>query len=534
MSFAGGDRVSYGTLLLWGGSAFYTQAEVYSLGAAPSTGAFYQVDSLDLVTAATWRTSGTFRPSTAAGKYMRFNMSGTAPWAVMGDIQGTGTVSLSSFDPGAQQRAHLAWAGRPYWSDDPAGWDYTGAGFFDHPAFIMSDYRTKRLRMGDVTLVDSASGYATVPAAAVAYEDAGALRKHYSGASGMGELYDDFAFTSGLRRYYWDVYAQGGAGANTLNAYNYHTADASHVYAQSAAAGSVAAVQAQQASLSAIDGAARNGMADSYHLELALAGSHTRNDTGSHVDLDSWTGALALSRKVEHGMGQALFGIFGEFGAGEYESFTSVPRYGDVFGEGDVRTYGGGLFARNAFPTGTVVEATVRGGGIRNKFRLTRDPWAQWPQAHNAESDSSYLGGHVGLAQVIEITGSSEIEAYGRYFLTRTPSDSFMTASGDRISIDSFSSSRVRAGGRYTMSLPAGTLRLYLGLAAEHEFDGKVTGRNGEDPFLHSVDTSGTSGFGELGVSFTPSEAVSLSLGAFGWTGQQKGAGGNASLSFTF
>jgi hypothetical protein len=45
---------------------------------------------------------------------------------------------------------------------------------------------------------------------------------------------------------------------------------------------------------------------------------------------------------------------------------------------------------------------------------------------------------------------------------------------------------------------------------------------------------SGTSGFGELGLNVNPTENLTLSLGAFGWAGNQKGGGGSASLNFSF
>jgi outer membrane autotransporter protein len=233
-------------------------------------------------------------------------------------------------------------------------------------------------------------------------------------------------------------------------------------------------------------------------------------------------------------MGQTVFGIFGEFSSGDYETFAYIPRYGDVFGDGDVKTFGGGLFVKNIFPSDTVVELTFRGGGVRNEFRMTRDPWAANPGVHNAKTDSSYMGGHIGVAQMFDLTEAGRLEAYGRYFLTHMPSDTFTTNFGDPITIDSFDSSRIRLGGRYTQTLPTESLQLYFGLAAEQEFDGKVTGRNGPDPFLHSVDMSGTSGFGELGLDFKPTEELTLSIGAFGWAGRQKGAGGNVAVNFSF
>jgi hypothetical protein len=296
----------------------------------------------------------------------------------------------------------------------------------------------------------------------------------------------------------------------------------------------IASNQSFETSLSAIDGAFQHGLVDRYHIGAAFSGSHTRTKTGSHVDVDNWSGAISLSRKSENVLGQTVFGIFGEFGKGDYDTYTSIPRYGELFGEGEAKTFGGGIFIRNLFPTNTSVELSVRGGGIRNEFRLRHDPWTLHPEVHNSNTDSSYIGGHIGVTQGFDLTDTSLLEAYGKYFLTHSPEDTFTTAFGDLITVDPFNSSRLRVGGRFTQTLPAETLKLYVGLAAEQEFDGEVTGKLGPDPFLHTVDTGGASGFGELGLSFTPTESVTLSLGGFGWAGRQKGAGGSAAVDFNF
>jgi hypothetical protein len=530
------DFVIFNTLLMWRGAVFNTAAEVYSAANAPTTGHFYRADSLDLVTSARWNSAGLFEPDSAPGPgrdYMRFNMTDISPDALMGDMAGAVSASLARFNPMLQHEAYLGWAGRPLFSDDPANWDYRGTGFFDFPAFLMSGYQTKRLHLGNVTLLDQVNYNSPDPA--LVTEDVANMRKHYnSSGSAFGPLYDDFAYTAGLRRYYWDVYVQGGAQANQLIAYNYYTADASKIYAQAAAASGIAVNQAFQASMAAIDNAFRHGLVDHYHVEAAFSGSHTRTDTGSHVDVDNWSGALALSRKSENSLGQTIFGIFGEFSTGSYDTFTQVPRYGDLTGDGDVRTYGGGIFLKNLFPTNTVVEASVRGGGFRNEFRLTKDPWILHPGIHNGDTDGTYVGGHIGVAQRIDVADGGQLEAYGRYFLTRTRSDTFRTTFGDEISMDAFTSSRVRVGGRWTQTLPAETVQLYFGLAFEHEFEGKVTGKNGPDPFTHTVETTGSSGFGELGLNINPTDNLTLSVGAFGWAGQQKGVGGNVAVNFSF
>jgi hypothetical protein len=539
------DYITFPSLLFWADSKFIASENVNDAyvftGTAPAQNYVYQVNNMDLVTGAEWKTLGTYRPDTGSGHYMRFNMADIDPGGTMLNFSGQGTVSLADFDPMSQHEAYLALPDRPRYANDPANWDYGWTGgasdFFTAPAFIMSPYQSKRLHLGKVVLInniDYGSINTSLPRYAV---DAANSRIHYiSSGSALGPLYDDFAFTSGLRRYYWNVYAQQGGGGDpdTLIADNYYTADASHVFAQAAAASSIAVNQTFLASMTAMDNAFRSGMVDRYHMEASFAGSHVRTETGSHVNVDNWSGALALSRKSSHSLGETVFGIFGEFSTGDYDTFTQVPRYGDVFGDGDVKTYGGGIFIKNVFTSNTMIEASVRGGGFRNEFRLKGDPWIPNREIHDADTDGTYLGGHVGVTQRVQIGDSSLVDAYGKYFITHTASDSFTTSFGDEIFMDSFNSSRVRVGGRWTEDFSSKKIRLFFGLAYEHEFDGKVTGKNGPDPFAHTVDPTGSSGFGELGLNFNPMENLTVTVGAFGWAGQQKGAGGNAGLNFSF
>jgi hypothetical protein len=542
------DTVIINTLLLKPGSSFRTSGDVFTdTTVGPPTGSskYYQVDNLDIVTDATWATAGTYMPDTSDGNYMRFNMANISPSATMVhivDVAGNGqAVSLTNFSPMAQHEAFLANQDRPVFADDPANWDFDWthgvSNFFTTPAFIMSPYQTKRLHLGNVVLLDNID-YASLSGlpATIAVTDGN--RTHYvSDNSALGPLYDDFAYTAGLRRYYWDVYTQDNSGSgdpDQLIAFNNYTADASYIYAQAATASSVAVNQTFQVSLAVMDNALRAGLVDHYHIEAAFSGSHVRTETGSHVDVDNWSGALALSRKSDHSLGETVFGIFGEFGTGGYDTFASVPRYGDLFGDGDVRTYGGGIFMKTIFTSRTILEASVRGGGFRNEFRLKGDPWVQHPEMHNADTGGTYLGGHVGVTQQFELRDSSLLETYGKYFVTRTNSDSFRTSFGDEISIADSTSSKIRVGGRWTEDISAEKIQFYFGLAFEHEFDGKVTGKNGPDPFLHTVNPTGTSGFGELGLNFNPMENLSVTVGAFGWAGQQKGGGGNAAINFSF
>jgi hypothetical protein len=526
------DDIAFETLFSRPQSSLVTAAEVYT-DTKPANGVFYQVRNLDIVTSAVWSTDGTYSPHSLDFDYMRFDMSDIQPSAVILDFSGDGTVHLEHFDPMAQHEKYLNNASRPRYSDDPAYRTYANSFVSDAdtaPAVITSAYQTKQLHLGHITLVSKTDGSSD---SSLTTTDAEGNIHFNSGSSSLGSLYNDFAFTSGLRRYYFDLYIDNGTG-RALMANNYYTADASKVFAQSAASGVISVNQTFENTLTAIERTFSLASADKVSVEAIIGGSSVKAETGSHAKVKNFSSALAVSKKFEHNAGVSALGIFAEYGDGGYDTFASVPRYGDVFGEGDVRTIGGGLFFKTQLRSDFFLAASIRGGSIQNDFSLKQDPWIQHPEVHSADTSSSYTGLHVEVGRVFRYSDMGEIEGYGQFFWTHSPEDQFTTRFGDHITIDSFDSTRARAGARIKNSLNSDSLQFYFGLAAEHEFDGKLSGRLNDDAFPHSVELQGTSAFGEMGLSIMPSENVSIIVGAYGWAGKLKGAGGGASINFSF
>jgi hypothetical protein len=532
------DSVSFGTLVLHPGAEFRTGAHVYT-DRAPAGANGYRVASLDVIAGGTWETSGTFRPDSAHGGYMRFDMKDAEPGAVLASIKGSGSVSLAAFDPMAQHEAYLASPGRPSRSDDPAYRDYPGAS--DAPAFITSPYGTKRLHLGQIVLIDRISGYGDIPAA-LADED-GKGRKHYrSTGSASGPLHDGFAFTAGLRRHYWDVYAESEAAGGRLVAENSRTADASLVYALGSFASLELAHRTGEASLAALESAARAGHAGRWHLGAAASASDLRTWTGSRVDLKARHLTVSLSYRIAHGpdgapagsRGETILGIFGESGTGSYDTSASVPGYGVLHAAGDAEIRGAGLFVRTASAGGLFLEASARAGRVENSFRLEGDPWAALPRVHDADFAASYEGFHLGLGKAFALSERVSLVAYARYYRTRIGECSSVTAAGDPITLSPAVSSRLRVGLGADVALGDTGLGLHFGIAGEREFDGRASGLNGIDRFAGGPDPRGTSAIAELGLSWKPAPGVTVTAAGFGVSGRQKGGGGTLSLGFSF
>ncbi|MDR1296456.1 MAG: autotransporter outer membrane beta-barrel domain-containing protein [Deltaproteobacteria bacterium] len=155
---------------------------------------------------------------------------------------------------------------------------------------------------------------------------------------------------------------------------------------------------------------------------------------------------------------------------------------------------------------------------------------------HSYNSDNNYYGAHFGLGQKFNLTESITLEGYGKYFWTGTNKDEFTTRFGDDVVIDKADSSRGRLGARFSQSLADDKFKFYVGAAAEQEFDGRITGTMAGDPFSNAPTIKGTSGFGEIGISPSPTESRNITIDAevFGWAGRQQGIGGSSTFSFSF
>ncbi|MCL2029441.1 MAG: autotransporter outer membrane beta-barrel domain-containing protein [Deltaproteobacteria bacterium] len=539
----GVDVVHFNTLKLNPGATFETEGAAVGFFGRPGAYNGYQVNNLDLITHGRWLTNGDYSPDNTTtypqvkNDYIRFDMSNIRPNHLMLnmiEVGYTGQASLENFDPVAQHEAYLDDDNRPQWSDDPGYRPDLVGGESVNPAFLTSVYQTKRLHLGHVTLIDRTDGTFIDPGSTYRGADG---NLHYQADSALGDLYSDFAYTAGLRRYYWDVHVvdRDNNIDMPLMAHNYFTADATRVMAQAALAGLLVPVESFQSStLGALQEAGQRGANETLALGARIAGSRFRHDTGSDVTVNGFFATLTASRSSETGLGLSTLGAFVEYGHGNYDTYSFIPRYGEVFGDGRGRSLGGGLFLTNNFRNGSNLEASFRGGGTRNRYKVNRDPWAAHPGVHAFETNNYYLGAHLGLGHGFKLDDNFGLEPYVKGFWTRSAADSFTTDFGDLVQMEAIDSLRSRLGARLNFAHDNGAVSGYLGAAWEHEFMAESKGLFAGDPITNPPDLKGASLFGELGLNINANENASLNFGLFGLTGQQKGLGGQAMLELKF
>ena len=94
-------------------------------------------------------------------------------------------------------------------------------------------------------------------------------------------------------------------------------------------------------------------------------------------------------------------------------------------------------------------------------------------------------------------------------------------------------SSRLRFGTRFTYDVNP-TVSPYVGVAREHEFDGRARGTTyGYD--ISSPSLRGDTGIGEIGISLAPEELpITLDFTVQGYVGKREGVTGSVFFKYAF
>lgn len=325
-----------------------------------------------------------------------------------------------------------------------------------------------------------------------------------------------------------------------------HATDQSKALSEGFLSGVGLAVQgadlaAGQGTLAAVNAARSTGQSMGFAGFGALSGASTRYDTGSHVDMYSLSllTGLALGADIggENGPGRLTVGAFFEYGNGSYDTYNSFSNAASVHGDGNSHYLGGGLLARMDFaPTGPgrfYAEASGRAGSLHNSYNNSDLRDASGRTA-DYDSDTPYYGLHFGAGYVWNFNDKASLDLYGKYFWTRVQGDSLTLSTGEHLKFEDVDSNRLRFGGRLAYTVNE-YIAPYVGAAWEHEFNGKArAATNGFD--IDAPNLRGDTGIGELGLTWTPSVDLPLSvdLGVQGYTGKREGVSGALQVKWEF
>ena len=255
-----------------------------------------------------------------------------------------------------------------------------------------------------------------------------------------------------------------------------------------------------------------------------IGGSHMKQETGSHVNVNTWNAILALGHKNVQKKSTVEYGAFFEYGKGNYATSNNGLR-----GDGSVDYTGGGLLGKWKKDNGFYVEGSFRAGRVHDDARnLLHDN----VRSYSYSTSANYMGFHIGVGKQIAVANGNVVDVYGKYIYNRKNGVDF-TVNGDDYKLDDVTSQIFRIGARYTMKREK--WNFYGDAAYEHELDGKASGRvNGAG--IRGVDTSGGSFRLELGAELRPDNKTpwSLNLNVTGYAGKKQGVQGGLSLKYMF
>ena len=237
----------------------------------------------------------------------------------------------------------------------------------------------------------------------------------------------------------------------------------------------------------------------------AVAGGHSRYESGSHVTVDGVSLMAGAARRFASGAGSLTVGPFIEAGYGSHDSDNNFSGQ-SVRGGGNSHYVGAGVLAHYDFDRatpdlGAYVEASLRAGRLDSDWR-SKDLTGANGQSASYDSKAAYVGAHLGAGYRLPIGERSSADLYAQYFWSHLDSDSADVA-GAPYDFKATDSSRTRLGARFIHAYGDQT-RVWAGAAWEHEFDGvaraTVYGFDTPSPSL-----KGDTRLFELGLTLAPS-----------------------------
>jgi len=257
----------------------------------------------------------------------------------------------------------------------------------------------------------------------------------------------------------------------------------------------------------------------------AVYGNHSEYETGSHVNVNGWSGIVGVGKTNANGL---TVGAFFENGEGNY-STHNIFTADYIRGDGEANYNGGGLLVRKDNANGVYAEASLRAGNLQNELR---NAVRNGQDLTGYDVDTFYYGAHIGIGKVIPRGADGDsLDVYGKFIYTHHDGETF-DVGGTPTKFDSVESERLRLGFRLN-EVQTNKLSMYYGAAWEYEFNGdahdKIASFDLEPPSLE-----GSTVIGEVGAHYKASEKWSLDLNARAYTGQREGFSGSVQANYSF
>ena len=133
-----------------------------------------------------------------------------------------------------------------------------------------------------------------------------------------------------------------------------------------------------------------NGSEDGTYTSAAIGGGANRYETGSYVNSRTWNAAVAVGGQRATEKGVLEYGVFGEYGRGNYSLHSHAGR-----GDGNNHYAGGGLMAKWKNSHDVYAEASFRLGRMSdNASNMLHDAAGR---GYGYDVHAGYYGAHVGI-----------------------------------------------------------------------------------------------------------------------------------------
>jgi hypothetical protein len=261
---------------------------------------------------------------------------------------------------------------------------------------------------------------------------------------------------------------------------------------------------------------------------VAIGGGSLELDAGSSTDLKAFYANLGLTKEIKNRNGSLFVGPILEYGRGNYDSYLD----NGVHGWGTGHYVGAGGFARQRNHDGLYYEGDLRFGRFSSDYR------GDLASGLTADYDlgGSYIAGHLGLGKIYKVNPTDTVDAYIKYFYSRTSGDEVTVHSNlnnEVYNFNSVDSHRLRLGARYYHATNARS-KIYAGLAYQYEFNGEAKATH-DGLCTPAPSLKGSSYMAEIGWQVKPDKTnMTADVGLTGWTGKQTGITGRLKLSWAF
>lgn len=285
-------------------------------------------------------------------------------------------------------------------------------------------------------------------------------------------------------------------------------------------------LMAGQGMRNAEDAAAAGGGESSAFL--SISGGKERAESGSYVDTKGINMNLGFAKEIENKSGKLVIGPVVEYGHGNYDSYQDSG----IKADGKANYWGLGIIAKQTNNNGFYYEGSLRAGRVKSDYsgNLREGLHVSY------DSSATYWAAHLGAGKLMDVGHSNTLNVYGKYFYSRTGSDStYLNGANEVANFDAVNSHRLRIGTRLTHALNEQN-KIYGGLAYQYEFNGDARATYSTSGAAPSPSVKGSSGMIELGWQVKPGKKnpMVIDLGVTGWVGKQRGITANVQANWTF